>query len=228
MGWKEFAASVIGDLLDWPIVVLVIVMFLLGPIRRLIERIKNAAAKGFGGELSVELAEIEEKAAKALDDAPKRAWRWWRRKATPPAHVDVPTAPPDAAPTSPPDEPASSNSDATDLPYGLDDEELLKSPAGLVLGAYYRVEKKMLTLRDLALPEQPTRIKSGNFAALQLKSAGVISDSLFESFKGLTNVRNEIVHAHSPVDRWAAARYLVSAEAIEGILDRGIDNHKSG
>lgn len=47
MDWKEFWASVIGDFLSWPVVVMAVVLLLLKPLKGLIGRVKGA--KGFGG-----------------------------------------------------------------------------------------------------------------------------------------------------------------------------------
>lgn len=54
MGWKEFAASVVGSV-AWPVVVLVVVLLLLGPLRRLIGRIRTWKAFGVEAELNEDL-----------------------------------------------------------------------------------------------------------------------------------------------------------------------------
>ncbi|QZQ54971.1 hypothetical protein KZI27_17135 [Curtobacterium sp. TC1] len=82
MSWREFALGMTEQVLSWPVVVLVIVLILLKPLRKLIDRIKTA--KGFGGELEFqELLEDTEESILDGERAERRGWRWGRRRRRP-------------------------------------------------------------------------------------------------------------------------------------------------
>ena len=230
MGWKEFAASVIGDLLDWPIVVLVIVLILLGPIRRLISRLKTA--KGLGGELAFELEKLEKNTQRAVDEGTKakKEWSLWpfRRKKQEPA---PPAGTPDATSPAPPSAAAEQERPADAIPdEGFQDvlepfrvENLIVSdPSGAVLGAWRKVETRVREFFKLALPEED-RARIIRHQLFLLRRAGIISSAFEESVLGLQKVRNEVAHGEAEVTSGSARTYVESAKTIEEILIRWIE-----
>lgn len=75
MGWKEFAASVIGDVLSWPVMVFIVVLLLLQPLKRLISRIKTARGMGVDVEFSDELQSLEQSADAVIDEIAEKSSR---------------------------------------------------------------------------------------------------------------------------------------------------------
>ncbi|WP_377466912.1 hypothetical protein [Populibacterium corticicola] len=202
MGWKEFAASVIGDVLSWPVVVLIVVLLLLEPLRKLIGRVKGA--KGFGGE--VEFGELLEKAEdkvnKVLDEDPV---------ADDDAAHDVKPNPVSSEKASEPTRTEGIGSAKRGLQVNP-----AKDPSGAILISWEKLVAALAGLsRSTAGRGRPAR----NPRAIldQLQRNNLVSDAFHEAVVSLYEVRNQVAHGEAVPTSGAAFTYVERAEQLATI-----------
>jgi len=244
MGWKEFVASVIGDL-AWPAVVLIVLWALYRPIKKLIGRIKNA--KGMGAEIEFGMEEVEASTDAALDEAavPVPAHPTATDSATPAPEPSTDDPGPrhdssswiDAGVPAPPWSPTSSGEDTAIDDYSPEEQRnaqrvrsaaaaslmqtlrINRDPSGAILEAW---EKLLSTLIDLNVatrgPGRPTRnpIK----ILEQLKRAGVATHSFLEATEGLLSIRNEVAHGEIEPTVGFSRTYVDRAAQIQKVAER--------
>jgi hypothetical protein len=190
MGWKEFVASVIGDMLSWPVVALVVVLLFLKPLRKVIGRVKGA--KGFGGELEFgELLEsVEESVNRVLDEEPKSA-------PIPPSKDPKQSGVSESVDSRPQADPATDPSGAILLSW----ESLVETLAGLS--------------RSTASRGRPAR----NPRAIldQLKRNELVSISFYDAVASLYEVRNQVAHGEAVPTSGSAFTYVERAKQLETI-----------
>lgn len=194
MGWIEFAASVIGSLLSWPVVVLVLVLVLLKPIRGLIGRIKGA--KGFGTELEFNqgLEEAEESIDVVLETAPAPL------RGQPPLEVGD-------------EQPRANEPDAT-LP------DPSRDPTGAILASWNNLLAAVTDLqRANAGRGRPSR--NARIILDQLRRSDVVTKNFYDSALKLLELRNQVAHGEVVPTRGASLTYVERASQLERVT-RGI------
>lgn len=203
MGWKEFTASVIGDVLSWPVVRLIAIILVLKPLRALIGRTKTA--KGFGGELNFGdlIGGAEESIDKALEDS-----------------GEVPNTsgepPNDGGPTSPgammPEESADRKAKRANPLTQTD-------PSGAILSSW---ESLMSALSDLSRVDAGRGRPARNPSAIirQVREAGYFSSSFYDAIKRLQEARNRVAHGEVIPTPGVAMSFVDSASQLE-VMVRG-------
>ncbi|MFT8649652.1 MAG: hypothetical protein ABF792_04270 [Bifidobacterium psychraerophilum] len=202
MGWKEFAASVIGDLLSWPVTVLVIVLLFLKPIRKLIGRVKGA--KGFGAEVkfSEEIKNVEDKVDEVLDEERELG------------NCGAQTA----------DSPSVETLDSIIL--NKTGESVMPDPAqdpsGAILVSWEKLSK---ALDDLARTGTGQVIFPRQYSVPvinKLYSSRLISGSFYESVMGLRNIRNKVAHGQVNPTSGVARTYVERAGQLNSVVQETI------
>lgn len=205
MDWKEFAASVIGDLLSWPVMALVIVLLLLKPIRKLIGRVRGA--RGFGAEVEFgkEVKNVENNVYEVLDEETESedgAARTTNKTSSKPLDLVL------------------SNGEVRRVV-----PDPTQDPSGAILVSW---EGLLQTLTDLARTGmgrgRPPRSPSAVIA--KLSSSGVISDSFLESVTGLRNIRDQVAHGQVNPSSGVARTYFERAGQLDSVAQGIIDNRK--
>jgi len=201
MGWKEFAASVIGDVLSWPVVFLVVMLLLLNPLRKLIGRVKGA--KGFGAELEfVALLENAERSVnRVLDEEPVRGT---------PAQLD-PKA--EAARTEPRN---SATSEAVSRMVTHPQADPSADPSAAILIAWKSLATTLAEL-NRSTSNQARPVRSPRPMLAQLKRNERVSRSFYDAVVGLYEVRNQVAHGEAMPTSGAALTFVERAKQLETI-----------
>ncbi|MET4638327.1 hypothetical protein [Mycetocola sp. 2940] len=202
MGWKEFAASVIGDVLSWPIVVLVVVLLLLKPIRRLIGRVK--AAMGFGGELEFsELLEVaEENVDEVLESEPI---------------VDHSEPATDEPKDSVPGAGWNSSEDQDGPDPDPHKPDPTRDPSGAIIMSWQTLMKSLEDFGRLKAGRgRPTR--NPRLIIEQLRRSQAVSEAFYESAISLLELRNQVAHGEAVPTKGAARTYVVRAHQLEMVV----------
>lgn len=184
MGWKEFAASVLGDVLSWPVVTLIVVLLLLKPLRKLIERVRTA--KGFGGEVEFEelIKSMENKVDLVRNEEPSTK--------------DVGDSEASRRSDNPPKADPSSN------------------PSGAILISWKALIETLASLnRSTAGRNRPAI----NPMAIinQLKRNNIVSESFYDAFISLYEVRNQVAHGEVIPTTGTAITYVERATQLNEI-----------
>jgi len=196
MGWKEFYASVIGDLLSWPVIALVIILVLFSPIRALIGRIKSAKALGGEFEFSETIGGVEESTDKAVEDAPVAAKT-------------------DGSPAV-----ASSNGPLGGREIrgeGGPRNSPEVNPSGAILHAW---ESLISALSDLSRVNAGRGRPARNPSAIvrQVRESGFFSTSFYEAIDSLREARNQVAHGEAVPTVGAAITFVESANQLESMV----------
>lgn len=203
MGWKEFAASIIGDLLSWPVVILVVVLLLLTPLKKLIGRVKGA--KGFGGEVEFnELVEsAEKKVNKVLDEDSETADRGAESG-------QETTIPNDSIAT---DQKEAALDDAIEGRPRVDPST---DPSAAILTSWNSL---VATLADLSRSTAGRGRPATNPRAIldQLRRNEQVSRSFYEAVNSLYEVRNQVAHGEAIPTRGVAFAYVDQANQLQSV-----------
>lgn len=247
MGWNEFwstvyrdsltfGADVLGHLLSWPVVVLVIVLILLKPIRKLIGRVKNA--KGLGGELEFGMEEVERATDEAIEEATAPAASLPASPKLEPAATDTSDGgePSDddatPRPVPPAQEPRAQGSRLSALLRYVDSEDggavlertpnpfytrITLDPSGAIIGAWERLLAVLVevNMKLRGGPGRPTR--QPRKLIEDLRKSGHVTESFIESVESLYKVRNEVAHGEAVPSPGVARTYVQRAYMIEDI-----------
>ncbi|MBK0332045.1 hypothetical protein I8D64_11610 [Brachybacterium sp. MASK1Z-5] len=204
MGWREFFASVIGDLLSWPVVLFVLALILIDPLRRLLERLKTA--KGFGGEVEfVEtIKNVETSTDRAIDDssASRGAEPPISDTATTPENLDAPT-----------DTPRDPNGARL-----TEQSRIASDPSGAILQAWQSLVEKLSDLGRINAGRgrpatNPTTIIE------RARKTNQLSSSFFEAVESLREARNQVAHGEVEPTEGVAHTYVERARQLEGIVE---------
>ena len=195
MGWIEFAASVVGDVLSWPVVSLVVILLLLKPIRKLISRTK--VAKGFGGE--VEFHNLLEATEESVDEVLESE----------PSTINVGE---DAEQV--PADPSVRKADKTGTGRDPLQPDSTRDPSGAIMTSWQRL---ILALADLsrtkAGPGRPTR--NPKLILEQLRRSEAVNNAFYESAVNLFELRNQVAHGEAIPTQGAALTYVERAHQLE-------------
>lgn len=203
MGWREFSASVIGDVLSWPVITLIAILLLLKPIRELVGRIKTA--KGFGGELN--FGDLIGGAEKSIDKA-----------------IEDSGGITDSVSRSPDTDSPSSTSESDEQSAGVGGVSGAKAqrspvadPSGAILTSW---ESLVSTLADLSRVNagrgRPAQAPSAIIR--QIRGAGFFSTSFYDAFENLREARNRVAHGEVIPTVGAAMAFVESAEQLESMV----------
>lgn len=202
MGWKEFTASVIGDVLSWPVVAFIVVLLLLKPLRELVGRIKSA--KGFGGEVEFDdlIEGIEEFTDKAIEDSP----------------VDTEALTQDeSGGDSPPDTGEGQRLADEETHAGRDDRiSPAMDPSAAILGAW---KSLISTLSELSRIDAGRGRPARNPTAIikQVREAGLFSTPFFVAVNNLQEMRNRVAHGEDVPTVGAAMTFVDRANQLESM-----------
>lgn len=199
MDWKEFAASVIGNVLSWPVVALTIALLLLQPIRGLIGRVR--AAKGFGGEVefSKTLESVEDSVDEVLESEPIS-----EQLADLEAHTrSNSSANQKVSPTAEP---------------GMPDPS--RNPSGSIIMAWQQLASALEDLNRIKAGRgRPTR--NHKIIIEQLRRNEAVSQAFCDSAHDLLALRNQVAHGEVVPTQGAAHTYVERANQLEKVA-RGI------
>lgn len=203
MGWKEFFASVIGDVLSWPVIILVVILTLLKPLKALIGRVKGA--KGFGGEVEfnelVEDAEISVNRAldedlKTHDNDPKRGT----------AKVESSSS-------------ATNEDEQVSTPTSADNQKIVdpsRDPSGAILVSWGSLIETLAELsRTTAGRGRPA--VSPRAILDQLKRNEQVSSSFYEAVDNLSKVRNQVAHGEAVPTSGVAFSFVEQAQQLQTV-----------
>lgn len=199
MDWKEFWASVIGDLLSWPVVALTIVLLVLQPLRMLIGRVR--AAKGFGGEVEFSglLEAVEENVDEVLESEPVIEQLTHDRAR---AEVNVPDGQKD------------------ELIVNSSDPDPIHDPSGAIIMSWQQLVNALEDLNRLKAGHgRPTR--NPKIIIDQLRRNEDVSSAFYESVVNLLALRNQVAHAEAVPTQGAARTYMERAHQLE-MVARGM------
>lgn len=195
MGWTEFAASVIGDVLSWPVVALIVVLLLLKPIRKLIGRVRTAQGFGAKFQFSERLQSLEENVdeARAAEKGPTKV-----ADAEDRARQDSP-ADPDGG-----------------IQAGEWNPEPSSDPSGAIIGSWEQLAKTLEELsRSTAGPGRPAQKPEAIIDQLR-RNAGV-SGAFHKSATDLLELRNQVAHGEVVPTQGAARTYVDRAAQLQTI-----------
>ncbi len=196
MDWKEFAASVIGDVLSWPVVALTIVLLLLRPLRKLIGRLR--AAKGFGGE--VEFSDLLEAAEENVDEVLESE----------PA-VEQLTHDKDRTESKVPD------GQKEDLSADSSKPDPIRDPSGAIIMSWQTLMNALEDLNRLKAGRgRPTR--NPKIIIDQLRRNEAVSSAFYESAVNLLALRNQVAHGETVPTQGAARTYVDRARQLEMVV----------
>lgn len=193
MDWKEFWASVIGDVLSWPIVALAIVLLVLQPLRLLIGRVR--AAKGFGGEVEFSglLEAAEENVDEVLESEPviEQLTHDIAR-----AEANVPDGQND------------------ELIVNSSDPDPIRDPSGAIIMSWQQLVNALEDLNRLKAGRgRPTR--SPKIIIDQLRRNDAVSSAFYDSVVNLLALRNQVAHGETVPTQGAARTYMERAHQLE-------------
>ncbi len=240
MGWKEFAASVIdnvlaflaamtGHLLSWPVMVFAVVLLLLGPIRKLIGRMK--VAKGWGSEVEFEIESLSEASGAAVLDITDAAQLKFQMGVTPkdstdPAHSASGTGQQGSARPQEAPQPGGSRSETTYEVQGGDrgkkalrfDAMARSHPRQAILTAWANVRGKVIRLHSEIIGPLPS--EGGTMPILEaLAETGRVPGSFLGAVEALHDLRARAHQFEEEVDVKFARGYVGSALEVEFVAD---------
>lgn len=199
MDWKEFWASVIGDFLSWPVVVLAVVLLLLKPLKELIGRVKGA--KGFGGE--VEFSNLLEAAEENVDEVLESE----------PAIEQLA------------DDEARIGSNSADVQKGghnanPSEPDPTRDPSGAIIKSWQQLTNALEDLNRLKAGRgRPTR--NPKLIIEQLRRNEAVSSAFYDSAVNLLALRNQVAHGETVPTQGAARTYVERAHQLE-MVARGM------
>jgi hypothetical protein len=193
MNWKEFAASLIGDVLSWPVVALTIVLLLLKPLKKLIGRVKGA--KGFGGEVefSEGLEAAEDNVDEVLESEPDIE-QIADDKAQTGSHVpDDKTTGPTVNPSKP---------------------DPIRDPSGAIINSWQQLANALEDLSRLKAGRgRPTR--NPRLIIEQLRRNEAVNSAFCDAAVSLLALRNQVAHGETVPTQGAARTYVERAHQLE-------------
>lgn len=192
MDWKEFTASVIGDVLSWPVMVLITVLLLLEPLKKLIGRVKGA--RGFGGEVEFRegLESAEENVDEVLESEP----------------VVEDTVIPENAGTSGLAEGAVVADSTRSGP------DPTRDPSGAIINSWQKLADALESLSRLnAGRGRPTR--NPKLIINQLRRNGTVNSAFCDAASSLLSLRNQVAHGETVPTRGAARTYVERSHQLE-------------
>lgn len=193
MDWKEFAASVIGDVLSWPVMALITVLLLLRPLKNLIDRVKGA--KGFGGE--VEFREGLESAEENVDEVLESE----------PAVEQM--ADNDFAVGS-----ISGEDQATGAATTRSEPDPGRDPSGAIINSWRKLANALEDLSRLnAGRGRPSR--NPKVIIEQIRRNGAMNSAFCDAASSLLALRNQVAHGETVPTQGAARTYVERSHQLE-------------
>ncbi|WP_411730937.1 hypothetical protein [Paeniglutamicibacter sp.] len=209
MDWKEFAASVIGNVLSWPVVALTVALLLLQPIRKLIGRV--TIAKGFGGEFQFAktFESMEENVDEVLESVEKKVDEVLESKLTSEQPEDLETHTRSNSPE---------NKVGPIAEQGTPDP--IRNPTGAIIMSWKTLAKALEDLIHIKAGRgRPTR--NHKIIIEQLRRNEAVSQAFSDSAQDLLALRNQVAHGEVSPTQGAAHTYVERARQLE-MVARGI------
>ncbi|MBD8205098.1 hypothetical protein IFU08_09745 [Microbacterium sp. CFBP 8790] len=219
MGWKEFAASVIGDVLSWPVVFLVVILLLLKPLRRLIGRLRSF--KGWGAEMNLaeDLLTISTRTEERLEAAePNGASNAGTRDGTTVPLRSTRRDDGGRKPDSKDKHPQSGGEASEEVAFYDTEAGAEIDPVGAIIFSWSDLLHSLVMLDIASLG--PNRPASGERNILkELERAELLDEGLITSIRGLQKVRNLVAHGQVVPSPAEALSYRRTARKLANRAD---------
>lgn len=215
MGWKEFAASVIGDVLSWPVIFLVVILLLLKPLRRLIGRLRSF--KGWGAEMNLaeDLLTISTRTEERLEAArPKGANRSGAPGGKPaPLGLDG-----SHGPDGDEKHPELGSEVSEEVSFYDTEAGAEIDPVGAIILSWSDLLHSLVMLDNASLGSDKPRSGKRNILE-ELERTKLLDAGLIASIRGLQKVRNLVAHGQVVPSPAEALSYRRTAQKLANRAD---------